>query len=1084
MWRGRPLIVSAVVVVLCAATVASWAIWRRPDKEVDGLAALWRTVGGERRVEGRLSGGQPYGRYGPIDRERSAIEVSASPGESAEFHRVAAALASRAAERPSDETAHASGTLALLRGESGAAVDRLALVAQRGGLAEQLSDLAAAYLERARVTGEAEDLIRALEVAERAARIDPSLPEARFNVALALEKVSLVAQAREAWNEYLRRDTTSGWGGEAARRLAALRCEVTAPKGPGEGLAEALSQLDPADVRATVEGSPHAARMAAWESLLPSWAEAKARGDALHAARALAAVRAIGSSLRDERGDAWIAATVGAIDASDGPRQREIATAVAKLAAARAEATVDVATASDSFHVAAERFGQLGIPSGEADALLGFAICRQWQLRFADAERALDRVAEIAVRERYPYLACRAAWICALVAGGSGHLSETIRAVRVALHYATLAGHAEGIAYLHLIAAETFGMLGEPRMMAASAVAALREASSLPRSRQTAFIAAGVSEELARAGFLLAALRVQSAALEAAQAEGDDRTEAYIGVVLGATYRRLGDTERAGATLDNAQRHIDLIGDPAVAARLRADLLLARAELDVGKDPERAATMCSEALALFESTEDRVRWTRAHLLRAEALTVLGRVDAAGEDLARTVDEVERVRASVSDPSLRLAISRDAHRTYDAMIAFQLGPHGDTAAAFNVAERSRCRTLLDLVERDMGEESVDPLDDDVVLGRATRPLALAEIQARLPENVVLVEYAVLEDRLVAWLIGRGGVFRQSVVAIDEGELAQLAERLRSVLERRDNEGLVRECAGRLYELLVTPIERDLPPGSTIVIVPDKALWSVAFPALAAPRSNVYLIERYTVAVAPSASVFLAALRRDEELLAERSSVACVVGNPAFDRSRFAALGPLEAAEGEARSIASLYAGARLLVGPDATASRFVEAAADADVIHFAGHSLDRSGGLAEPALIFAPDLSGRGELTASTLQRTRLARARLVVLSACRSGHGRSDGREGVNSLARAVLAANCPAVVASLTEVDDRATARLFTEFHTRVASGKSPIVALREAQRRMLDDPDPSMRHASSWASFELVGGAFVRDERKGERP
>src|SRR5205807_1590723 len=84
------------------------------------------------------------------------------------------------------------------------------------------SDLAAAYLVRATETNHAQDLPRALESATAALKTFPDMPEAAFNRALALERLALVDQTRQAWRDYLRLDSNSGWSNEAKSHLDVL----------------------------------------------------------------------------------------------------------------------------------------------------------------------------------------------------------------------------------------------------------------------------------------------------------------------------------------------------------------------------------------------------------------------------------------------------------------------------------------------------------------------------------------------------------------------------------------------------------------------------------------------------------------------------------------------------------------------------------------------------------------------------------------------------------------------------------------------------------------------------------------------
>jgi len=86
--------------------------------------------------------------------------------------------------------------------------------------ANLLNDLAAAYLASTRPDPPGNFL--ALSAASRALRNNPSLHEARFNLALALERCFLLYQARMAWQEYLRIDSESGWAEEARHHLHSL----------------------------------------------------------------------------------------------------------------------------------------------------------------------------------------------------------------------------------------------------------------------------------------------------------------------------------------------------------------------------------------------------------------------------------------------------------------------------------------------------------------------------------------------------------------------------------------------------------------------------------------------------------------------------------------------------------------------------------------------------------------------------------------------------------------------------------------------------------------------------------------------
>jgi CHAT domain-containing protein len=106
----------------------------------------------------------------------------------------------------------------------------------------------------------------------------------------------------------------------------------------------------------------------------------------------------------------------------------------------------------------------------------------------------------------------------------------------------------------------------------------------------------------------------------------------------------------------------------------------------------------------------------------------------------------------------------------------------------------------------------------------------------------------------------------------------------------------------------------------------------------------------------------------------------------------------------------------------------------------------------------PDQAGPagGIITGEALVELPLEGLRLCVLSACETGLGELTEGEGVHGLVRAFHLAGCPDVVASLWQVNDRATAALITKFHHELwVNKKPPIDALREAQLLVSRRPD-----------------------------
>ena len=184
------------------------------------LAELVAAVGTTRVIEPRMTGGFKYGAVkAPVRSGESVLDAS-SPDV-----RIAVARIEQKTEtsrRPQDIAALGVAYLSV------ASVDRaVAALEESTDLPTPdpngLSDLAAAYLVKGTEQKQSQDVAKALSAAERAVKGDPALAEASFNRALALERLFLTNQARQAWEDYLRLDGSSAWADEARRHLESIR---------------------------------------------------------------------------------------------------------------------------------------------------------------------------------------------------------------------------------------------------------------------------------------------------------------------------------------------------------------------------------------------------------------------------------------------------------------------------------------------------------------------------------------------------------------------------------------------------------------------------------------------------------------------------------------------------------------------------------------------------------------------------------------------------------------------------------------------------------------------------------------------
>jgi hypothetical protein len=251
--------------------------------------------------------------------------------------------------------------------------------------------------------------------------------------------------------------------------------------------------------------------------------------------------------------------------------------------------------------------------------------------------------------------------------------------------------------------------------------------------------------------------------------------------------------------------------------------------------------------------------------------------------------------------------------------------------------------------------------------------------------------------------------------------------------------------------------DVLPGlHTLVVSPDGPLHELPFDALRGPDG--YVVDRWRVAIVPSASVLAARPRSSDQPVS-----ALVVAAP--DVVGFAAL-PF--ARDEA-AIASERIGAEattLLVGDAATAAALGRLPlAKFSVLHFASHAEVDDAVPLRSALLLAPD-GGDGRWRADAIYRLQLDAA-LVVLSACRTSAGAQSRGEGVMSLARAFLYAGARATVATQWDIGDAAGPAFADAMYRQLGTG-APLVAAVAASKRELRRRDARPR---DWAGYVLVG-------------
>lgn len=211
---------AAVAIIFFAPSIRE-GLW--PKRGLDKLA---EAAPSQRSIEGRLSG-FPYRPLAPVTRGADDHGAAANP-ENWKLLRAAAEVQEAASKNPSVDNLHALGVSHLLLGNSEEAVNTLeeALRKATGQRdmpaailkttdAALLNDLSAALQKNGNPS-------EALDCARRAWSLSPTA-ESAWNRAVAAEALHLDAQARQAWDDYLRLDRSSPWAAEARSKMGTER---------------------------------------------------------------------------------------------------------------------------------------------------------------------------------------------------------------------------------------------------------------------------------------------------------------------------------------------------------------------------------------------------------------------------------------------------------------------------------------------------------------------------------------------------------------------------------------------------------------------------------------------------------------------------------------------------------------------------------------------------------------------------------------------------------------------------------------------------------------------------------------------
>ena len=593
---------------------------------------------------------------------------------------------------------------------------------------------------------------------------------------------------------------------------------------------------------------------------------------------------------------------------------------------------------------------------------------------------------------------------------------------------------------------------------------------------------------------------------------GDKEGEASGSEKEGNFQRSLGDKDKAQACFEKALAITVEIGERNGEASCYLNLgYLFQSRGDHGVAEEYLKKALSISENIIENTEMMFR-----CYCGLALTKLSQnhFQEAFFLFFRSIEISEKMRGFLQDRDQMKISFADMHVFPYRMLSKMFCETGNPRDALNVAELGRARALADLMATRYSADNRISAD--------SQSWTVVENVMKKESNCTCLYISYFHETVFLWILKTSGVIQFRELGVDEKtlhkRLAKVAENLDEffaiMAESFRNFGVLPEdvCEDRslndnnietnpescqeersppspqgkpgntdnpepsltlFYEILVNPVS-DLLDEPEIIIVPDRNLYRVPFPALL-NKSGKYLSERFRIRVVPSLSTLK--LIQDSPADYHCQTGALVVGDPDVGVVFYMGCSGLKfkslpAARKEAEMIARRL-GVWPLIGQEAKKKAVLEKLNSVSLIHIAAHGNAERGEIALAPLHPVPPGSTTGIpqeddylLKMSDISKVKV-RAKLVVLSCCHSGRGQIRA-EGVVGIARAFLGAGARSVLVALWALDDSATKKLMSRFYENLVRGESASASLHAAMKWMRDH---GYTKVSSWAPFMLIG-------------
>jgi CHAT domain-containing protein len=1060
----------AAFAVLLIAGIVGFIVWKNYSSQSEVLVALNRFQKNSRPTEARITGFN----YAP------KVEGTRGGGknESLDLSLAKSRATAAVIENQSAENLHELGRVLLAENNFDEAIQQFEkAISKNPNIAKLHNDLAVAFIAKGGQKKEAglELYQKANEEIEKAIALDKNLTEAYFNRALVAELLNLSNSAKEAWENYLKLDSSSEWAKEAREHLQNLEANKPISKNKEEILREFLEAKAAND------------KEKAWQTLsrnkeiitgklIPQqlaflFLDGKSGGDEAKSREALEALTFAGKLEEEKSGDLFwrdLAEYYAKVSDDKIPILKQ-AQILYNQAVSTCLKGIDYKKAIEEFESAQSFYKQANndLEPKIIDFLISY--CKNREAKYNESIEKLNELSDFCKSRDYKWLRVQAGTWLATTDFTLKRFSVSLEKLNKFLEIAKEIDDLFSQQKLLTQFTETYFVMGQFENAFKSIQESLRLGKTPDASLREKWRAFNATTRFFYKikNFYSAALFEQEA-LALAQQLKDNTFEFASLIDLGSINSALGKPDLALELIDKGQKISETFSDIEYKNRCfaRTNLLLGHIKRQK-QDYSSAAENYQQAINYYDSSDVQVFGYDAHRGLLLSYSAEKNDEAFQNELPKILKIFDDYRSQIVEEQNRNSFFDSQQDVYDIAIAFEFEKH-NYKNVFNYSEESRSRSLLDMQNSVINVSTNETQPEIKFSPNIVQPLNLTDIQAEMPEDVQLLQYSVLNDKTLICLITK----EKLIIAKAEISSESLKEKVLTYFDLVSRKGELSEQRVRsaeLFNILISPVKENLDSQKEIFIIPDKVLFKLPFDTL---FSQKYLIEDYRISYAPSANVFLFCSKKARELGAKPTETLLSIGNPTFNQADYKnTLQPLPSAEEEVKEIAKLYDSPTVFTKDAATKERIKENLKKADVVHFAVHYVVDDATPLLSAFVLAGNEKTNSSLANYEIIGESHSNIRLIVLSACQTGIEKYFNGEGMIGASRTFLATGVPLVVASQWSVDSEASKELMIDFHRfRKTDQLSTAEALRRAQIEMLRSE--KYQQPYYWAAFAAIGG------------